>query len=257
MKYQAVWKNAFLNTTSRKCKECKEVPERIGIAQYPDGSGKANESICSVCGDKHISLGSKDIEKIKKENKESREEMISRIKEIGFYKDNYYRKVSDSSTEDLKAMLLRSEEHQAKMDRLNAITFTEEELFLEGYFATDYPDLIQSENGLRSEEEIEDYFRSDYSDFFDCGQGFSQDTAVVLIKIGFKFYHVTLTAEIGSAKQDIGDRLYWVEELEKVEWKETEKPKPILVKSYSYSFEFTLEEKADFERMLLQHEYKF
>ena len=77
---------------------------------------------------------------------------------------------------------------------------------------------------LKSEDDIVPYFMEDPYDYFDCGQGYYEDEVEVIVKIKDKFYSVKITAEIGSSKQDRGDRLYFVEGAESVEYKEIEKP---------------------------------
>ena len=77
---------------------------------------------------------------------------------------------------------------------------------------------------LESEEYIVSYFMEDPHDYFDCGQGYYEEEVEVIVKIKDKFYSVKITAEIGSSKQDRGDRLYFVEGAESVEYKQIEKP---------------------------------
>lgn len=77
---------------------------------------------------------------------------------------------------------------------------------------------------LESEEDIVSYFMEDPYDYFDCGQGYYEDEVNIIVKIKDKFYNVKITAAIGSSKQDRGDRLYFVENAESVEYSEIEKP---------------------------------
>lgn len=79
---------------------------------------------------------------------------------------------------------------------------------------------------LKSPLQIKDHFKNDSYCFFDCGHGYYQEEADILVKIGNGFYDVKLHAEIGSQKQDRGDRLYWVEKIRSVEWREVSKPLP-------------------------------
>jgi hypothetical protein len=95
---------------------------------------------------------------------------------------------------------------------------------MEQYLIDEY-DVIEDEKWLTSKDDIEMYFRDgDSRDYFDCGQGYCQDEASVICKIGDKFYQVDIFASICSAKQDYGDRLYWVDGIDKVEYCEIEKP---------------------------------
>ena len=94
---------------------------------------------------------------------------------------------------------------------------------LETYLKEQY-DVLEDRNYLRTPEEIEEYFRQDPREFFDCGLGYYQDEVQVLVHIANKFYRVTLKARIGASNADYGDRIYFVEKLEKVEYEEIEKP---------------------------------
>lgn len=94
---------------------------------------------------------------------------------------------------------------------------------LEEYLIKQY-NVHEDKNYLQDESDIEDYFKDDGYDYFDCGQGYSQDEADVIVHIANKFYLVTMEAEIGSQKQDRGDRLYFVEDIVNVEHREIDKP---------------------------------
>ncbi len=83
-------------------------------------------------------------------------------------------------------------------------------------------DIIEDPRWLSSEDTIESYFKDVGREHLDCGQGYYEDEATVMCKIGDDYYEVSITAEIGSAKQDWGDRLYWVEKIESVTY--TRKP---------------------------------
>lgn len=113
---------------------------------------------------------------------------------------------------------------------------------MEQYLSEDYG-VIEDKNYLTKEEDIEPYFKDDSYDFFDCGQGYYQEEVEVICCIGDKFYKVKIKAEIGSAKQDRGDRLYWVEGIESVIYEEIEKPKPKAREIVLYKVWVTKEEK--------------
>jgi hypothetical protein len=70
---------------------------------------------------------------------------------------------------------------------------------LESYAMEDVIDIVHE---IISDNEI---------DIFPCGQGYFTQDAHVYILVGNTLYDVKATAEIESAKQDKGDRLYWVE----------------------------------------------
>lgn len=94
---------------------------------------------------------------------------------------------------------------------------------LEEYLIKQY-NVHEDKNYLQDVSDIEQYFKDDGYDYFDCGQGYSQDEADVIIHIANKFYLVKMEAEIGSQRQDRGDRLYFVENIVNVEYREIDKP---------------------------------
>jgi hypothetical protein len=94
---------------------------------------------------------------------------------------------------------------------------------MDNWYLSDH-DVIEDERFLSKVEDIQPYFEENYYDHFDCGQGYYDDEVTKLIKIGDKFYQVRLTADIGSAKQEYGDRLYWVDGLSSVSWMEIQPP---------------------------------
>lgn len=94
---------------------------------------------------------------------------------------------------------------------------------MEDYLKEEY-DVFYDPKYLRDVEQISDYFKDNGYDLFDCGQGYSQDKAVVIVMIDDKFYEVSIVADIGSSWQDRGDRLYFVDGIESVTYKEIPKP---------------------------------
>lgn len=77
---------------------------------------------------------------------------------------------------------------------------------------------------LKTENDIIPVFSDIGYDYLDCGQGYYTDTADIIAYIAGKFYKVTINAEITSAKQDRGDRLYWVDDINLVTYVEIPKP---------------------------------
>jgi len=96
---------------------------------------------------------------------------------------------------------------------------------MEQYLKDDY-NVIEDTNYLKSESDIKDYFRGLGMEEIDCGQGYYEDSRTWIAKVADEFYEVTAYAEIDSAKQDRGDRLYWVDRISKVEWEKIDKPLP-------------------------------
>lgn len=83
--------------------------------------------------------------------------------------------------------------------------------------------IIEDSRFLCEESDIVPYFEDNY-DIFDCGQGYYQDEAEAIVYIDETFYQVNIKASITSAKQDRGDRLYWVDELDSVVYTKIDTP---------------------------------
>lgn len=94
---------------------------------------------------------------------------------------------------------------------------------METYLKEQYG-VFEDEQYLLSESDIKDYFKGNGYEWLDCGQGYYQDEADLIVKIDEKFYDVHISAEIGSSKQDRGDRSYYVERITDVAYKEIPKP---------------------------------
>lgn len=62
------------------------------------------------------------------------------------------------------------------------------------------------------------YFKREGSELFECGQGFYEEEAEEYCYIEDVFFLAKVKADICSSKQDVGDRLYWVEGIESVEF---------------------------------------
>lgn len=114
--------------------------------------------------------------------------------------------------------------------------------------------IITDSRYLCEESDIIPYFKDCGIDFFDCGQGYSQDEATVIIAIHNKYYEVTMKASITSSKQDRGDRLYWVEDISDITYIEILKPKPkseeifvFYIKEYQVKSAIAVLQDADIE----------
>ncbi|OME54048.1 hypothetical protein BSK59_15820 [Paenibacillus odorifer] len=126
---------------------------------------------------------------------------------------------------------------------------------MEQYLIDQY-DVQEDERWLTSTDDIVNFVR-DTDDLFDCGQGYYQDEATMLLKIGDKFYKATAYAEIGSAKQDFGDRLYWVEGIRKVDFEEISKPMPKEVLKVTYNLNITADTKSYVENYFNKNNIEF
>lgn len=126
---------------------------------------------------------------------------------------------------------------------------------MEQYLVDQYG-VVEEKEYLTSTDDIFNFMR-DYDDLFDCGQGYYQEEATLLLKIGDKFYRATAYADIGSAKQDIGDRLYWIEGIKKVEFEEIPKPMPKEILSVKYNLNITADTQRFIEHFFNKHNIEF
>lgn len=67
------------------------------------------------------------------------------------------------------------------------------------------------------EESIGKFVKEYACELFDCGQGYYEESADELMYYNGQLYNAHVVAEIMSAKQDRGDRLYWVEGIKSIE----------------------------------------
>ena len=71
------------------------------------------------------------------------------------------------------------------------------------------------------EEDIEAYFKDMGKEYFDCGEGYYQDESTIYVQLDSgKIYEVHMEATCEGNKTDYGDRIYFVDEITKVEFKE-------------------------------------
>ena len=111
-------------------------------------------------------------------------------------------------------------------------------------------DIVEDENYLTSKDDIEDYFKDNGRDYIECGQGFFQDEAYLLVRIGEEFFDVTIFAECIGEWQEYGDKVYHVDRITDVTW--TQVPTPTLKKRDTCMFvaNLTEHEADDIERFL-------
>ena len=126
----------------------------------------------------------------------------------------------------------------------------------EQYLFDEY-DLFVNETYLSTESDIEPYFKENGSDWLECGQGYCQDTADIFCKVGDKFYDITIIGEVTSSKQDVGDRLYWIDYIKSVTWRETMKPEKLDEFVISYKIEATKFNIDELEQFMTSNKIKF
>lgn len=224
-----VSKESWLKTrntgTDLSCRGCNakytEITDtHVGLATVEK---HPNIHLCQACCAKFIAEGAEDIDANIRESKELRAGILNELKNFG---------------------------HTGKTDNLNIIelskikdaylTQMEEEQRLQYYIETEYiptptePYLVEDFGVIEFEDlkhhtQICDWFDSVESSakYFHCGKGYCDDTAKLFLKIGDKFYDVNITAEIVGQRQDIGEKIYWVESILTVSYEEVEKPLPL------------------------------
>lgn len=76
---------------------------------------------------------------------------------------------------------------------------------------------------LSSEEDIVSHFEDAGKSFFKCGEGEYEEEVSLVCKVGEDFFTVYLSAEIASSKQDIGDRVYFVDYISDISFEKWDK----------------------------------
>ncbi len=228
------WLKVRTKKKDSKCSDCKtpyiEIGERISLVQIP---GEVNRHTCKKCALKHIAKGAIDFTKQLEETKMSKQELIDKIMAVpghcyALTHNRHYSKYYDLTLKDipeLEEVLTEVLEMKAKQDTIDEDIAKYIDTPTEPYLKKEY-DVYENKNYLKSPLQIVEYFKDCGADHFDCGQGYVQTEADLLVKIGDKFYEVHMEAETGSSKQDRGDRLYWVEGITDVTYKEVPKPLP-------------------------------
>lgn len=114
--------------------------------------------------------------------------------------------------------------------------------------------IFSSLNFLATEDDIIPYIEEIAIDYFDCGQGFFEDIRnfIVYIHNDNQYYSVTVTADIMSAKQDRGDRLYWADGIKDISFTKIDEPRlkdttprTLTVQAYQYNKAIDLLYRAD------------
>jgi len=255
-----VWfKSRNKKKTDLICSNCSREYENldcdIGL-MFIEGS--LNKHVCFDCGSKYILLGSEDVEKKINEAKNMKNALIEKIRGLGNYNEpGYYsKKLDDMGLDDLETLYNEKKSEKEEWDRIESIEIPESETGLEQYLIDEYG-VIENTKWLKCVEQIEGFFKDCGYDLFDCGQGYAQREATAICKIGLKFYEVTIKAEIGSAKQDRGDRLYWVENIDSVDYKEVDKPLPKEKTSFNYKITLSDDKKNLLDSFLKKNQINF
>ena len=72
-----------------------------------------------------------------------------------------------------------------------------------------------------TEGEIVDYWKDMGKEYFDCGEGYYEDATTIYIELDSgKIYEVNMEANCEGNKTDYGERIYFVDEITSVTFKE-------------------------------------
>jgi len=166
-----------------------------------------------------------------------------------YRKEQYKEAIRQKDIEELEKIRDKAVEKKREKDRLENIDTSD--WVLEDYLEEQY-NVIMDTKWLKDVSQLENYFNDYINDDFECGQGYCEGEKDYIVLINNKYYSVHVAAEIGSAKQDRGDRLYWVEGLESITYEEIPKPikKQKEVYTYKFSVEILPEEKEKLDKFL-------
>ena len=82
-------------------------------------------------------------------------------------------------------------------------------------------DLIKVER--LTKDEIIDYYKDFGKEYFDCGEGYYEDASTIYIELDSgKIYEVNMEAECEGNKTDYGERIYFVDKITSVTFKEVD-----------------------------------
>lgn len=126
---------------------------------------------------------------------------------------------------------------------------------MEKYLIEQY-DVLESEY-IEKEEDIIPYFEDDGHLFFDCGEGYYEDEVDLICKVGNKFYLVEIEAEVYGHWQDRGDKVYKVENITSVKYKEIEKPKEKTTTKLTYHLTLSKEQRTALNIFLSENEISY
>ena len=72
-----------------------------------------------------------------------------------------------------------------------------------------------------TEDGIVDYYKDCGKEYFDCGEGYYEDATTIYVELDSgKIYEVNMEANCEGNKTDWGDRIYFVDEITSVTFKE-------------------------------------
>jgi len=250
------WINIKTKKKDLTCSECKKRYEDLGekVAMMTIHN-RPNVHLCNSCGRKYIELGAVDINKEREDNRLKKERLI---KEISSMKQ--VRNIKDKTIKELEEIYPKiKKEHEDEIDRQQKIKEsqpTEKEWEIEQWLIDQY-NVIQDKKYLTSEFKIEEYFKDTGRNYLECGQGYYEDEANLLVKIGSKFFSVDIIGEVGSSKQDRGDRLYWIENIESVSYKEIDKPIKKPEEWVNFNIKISTDNKNLLEKYLKRKQIEF
>ena len=163
-----------------------------------------------------LNMCNKAVEDIPLDNKRKKELLGSNLSEfIALYPDA--EKFMSDYDSEIKAFIIQKQE-QEKKEHQNILIELEKEKLNK---LVKIPKEAQKQLKSFSEKSLaEDFYQDDSHHLFNCGQGFYEEEVYEYCFIQDVFFEVCIRAEIISSKQDVGDRLYWVDSIDSIEIKE-------------------------------------
>ncbi len=103
---------------------------------------------------------------------------------------------------------------------------------------------------LKHESQIEEYFTDNGSEYFELGQGIYYDEVNMMVFVAGKYYNVKILADIGAQYCEHGDKVYYVDEIGSVSYKEIPKPELKEIKTMNFKVDITKDEQKAIEAFL-------
>lgn len=228
----------FHSKVGQFTKPCESCGSQInGMAGLVIPITGKNLVVCETCCQQLINSGVEDLYNKQQAREQLKTFLVDFIKVHRPYQKTFSDKIEDLQkiADSINAELQKQKMIDDDIERSFVETPTEQYL-IDDYGVFECPT-------LKSHLQIEKYFKSNGREYFECGQGSYQDEAYVFLKIGNKFYDVTINAEINSQRMDVGDRMYWVDKITNVEYEEVEKPEPKSRVIYKCELNLNMEQK--------------
>lgn len=218
------------------CENCEtpflKTPEtHIGFGIF---KGIPNKALCHTCCDLFVSEGAQDMDLLAKNVENERRFQESEIIRMNNrYSANELAKKTFKDVTDIYNHLIAKENKTKILNELiekDFVPMPTEQYLVDDYGVHEYED-------LKHEKQIKEWFsENDFEYLFDCGIGYSTSKVVILVKIGAKFYNVTIEADVIGERCNASAKVYHVDCISSVSYVEIEKPLPKERKDFAVTF---------------------